>query len=516
MKIIFTITILIAIAVIALLVLRRARRRRTLEDLFDNTTKNVSDVGGLLVNNFGVQWFEKMLASGTVNFTDTSVCASENRGTCTAYSYIRRDLIPMFFTYPGISSYVPCGIILDPKKIWPLITLMAVVDADTNNRSCCTNDSYGPILTRNPFGIAASDRCIETALISKYGKDSPFMKYAVFIPLKNEGGGCPTSCNGDKNCTYNNSGGNINQWLMNASPECAAGNFNTCFDFEEISIENVPTEIHNIFGDAQPAGYLIQKVAKDCATCSKPYLCVASGTEAKTVHEDERIASYIGKDGEGFLSLFNKNFNMGNFAISQCRFEKKDWNLFVKVLKEWYKTLLAVMKPDNSMSPELSFLLANPQSQAYFENEVNLYINPDASTDEAKRQNQIFQDAIVGFYYTGKTCEEQVAPLDSVDTHIEGGQKYTNAADRCDGFWRTDDATMDRGARLHWESSNMDYARKLVHNVAKMFNDKNGRAVPVYKSLADNNSFPNFKSLSNALKGKVNINDYLIVDSRPE
>jgi len=177
--------ILIVLAILAILLLialalicsHKKSGLATLECLFNNTTTNLDNVGGFLVNNFGSVWFERMLKLGEVSLADTAVCAGINRHTCTAYSFIRKDLIPMFFMFPGEALNVPCGIILDTKKIWPLITLMATIDGDTNNRSCCTNESYSPILTRSPFSGNSNDLCVYNTLIEKAKTNPNYQKY---------------------------------------------------------------------------------------------------------------------------------------------------------------------------------------------------------------------------------------------------------------------------------------------------------------------------------------------------
>lgn len=487
---------------------------------FNNTTKNLDDVGGFLVNNFGMPWFKTMLENGDVNFKDTSVCASINRKTCTAYSYMRRDLIPMFFMFPGINLNVPCGIVLDTKKIWSLITLMAVIDGDTNNRSCCTNESYGSILSRNPFAGSDWDWCIYNTLVAKYGKEHPWVtgKYAVFIPLKDKGAGCSTNCNGNLKCMYNNTGGNINQWFMNSSPECKAGNYKDCFEFRLAKPEEVPNDIKKMFSDPnkQPDGFLIHSVSENCETCKKPFLCVfeehSINDKYKLVYETDRIATYIGKDGLGFEEVVSPEINIGKIAISQCRFEKKDWNGWINVIRNWYKQLLSVMKKDNSTTSNYNYMLANPYSPSYLENEVNLYINPNTDTEEYNSQNKIFQDAIVGFYYTEVTCEEQLQVLNGVETKI-GDSSFYNSTDRCDMFWKLDDPSMTTEKRRQWEINNLTQSRDIVRSVAKMFNKKHNKDIPVYKCIANSNSFPNYDSMERALKGEIKFDEIFIIDS---
>lgn len=501
-----------------------------MKEKFYDTTTDLKKIGGLLANNFNLDFFQKILSAGDVNYSDTSVCASINRKTCTAYSYLRRDLIPMLFMYPGTITNDPCGIILDPVKIWPLITLLAVVDADTNNRQCCTNEAPASTVFRNPFTNTNWDICMTNTLRAQGYTNWADGKYVVYMPLKdpNLGAGCSRYCNGDLNCMYNNSGGSINQFFMNSSPECIAGKYKDCFVFKQIDTSQVPDDIKNSFNNSQPEGYLELSFKKDCPDCKKPYLCVfdkSPNDKYEMIYEPDRIASYIGKDGLGFNDLFVKNnMDIGYLSVSQCRIEKKDWNLWIKILKDWYQTLLNLMNKDNSMSDTYSHMLANPIDQAYLENEVNLYINPDTTSDEYKKQNKIFQDAIIGFYYNANTCEEQLSLLNGIKSVTPSSPSlalynqptgntnvFYNSVDRCDAFYG-----MTTDVRRKWETDNILNAKTLVRKVAKMFNDKHNRNVPVFKNVANNNSFPNYDSMKRALEGNIRFEEIFLPDDNDD
>lgn len=480
-----------------------------LESLFNDTTTDLSMIGGFLVNNFGQEWFRKMLSAGDVNLQDTSVCASINQKTCTAYSYMRRDLTPTFFMFPGINLYVPCGIILDPKKVWPLITLMSIVDADTNNRNNCINESGSPMMIYNPSGTTDYDNCARANIISQFGPSSDLLNSAIYVPTREVFDASETECS-DQNCKYIHSGGSISQWTMNSSKKCINGNFYDCPTFEEVSFQDVPDEIKSKVGP-EVSRFFIQHTS--CKTCKKPYLCkfadYKEDDKYETVFEDDVIANYIGADGRGFADLYNLNsseIDMNQIAVDQCRFEKKDWNLWIRVMRDWYKLLV-----DKLQDPANNYIFANPNRPAYIENEINLYINPAAETKEAQDQNKIFQDAIIGFYYTDSSCEEQLQALDGVKSE-SGGETFTNAVDRCDKFWSYDDSTMTTQKRRDWEEAKRNESRDLVRQVADMFNKKHGLNVPVYKSRAESNSFPNINSIKKALRGETAF-DFLVLDA---
>jgi hypothetical protein len=516
----FTIAIVVLLLIITILIVSQ-KSEETLEDLFNTT--------GLLVNNYGIDWFEKMLSHGDVNLSDTAACAAVNRHTCTACSFIRNDLIPMFFMVPGIAMNVPCGIILNPQKVWPLITVMSIIDANTNTRSCGTNESGTPLLTRNPFMSNAGSMCVYNTLKAKYGESHKYVtgKWATFMPNIDSGGSCPISCNGDLTCMYQNSGGNINRWIMDSSPECISGKYKDCYTFTEVSEKDVDPSIKNLFSSLdKPDGYLAHTMSQECETCKKPYVCVFDNSMEpnkpfQTVEESNRIATYIGQDGSGFVP---NTMDVATISGVQCRFEKKDWESWIGVLKQYYRRILKLMKPDNSMISEHIFppesgnlttftaQLANPLFPCYFENEVNLYINPDTSSNEYKNQNKIWQDAILGFYYVGTTCEEQFDTLNGVPSTAWDYKKnewktFNSAADRCDGFFQIEKPEFTTETRRQWEENNKKSARDMVHKVADMFNKNHpGKNIPVYRCSASSNFFPSYKDMTNALNGNVKLN----------
>lgn len=509
--------LLIVLLIIISLFLFNKKDPATLNGMIERFN-NTNTKGGILCNNFGIEWFEAMLNRGDITLTDTSVCAHVNRKTCTAYSLLRKDLIPMLFIQPGKENNVPCGIILDTEKVWPLITLMATVDADTNNRNCCTNESGSPILVRNPLTGTNRDWCTYQSMLKQKeigNLTDEQLNYAVYIPSIDKGftnGTCNNSCSGDKRCMYNNSGGNINQWLMMYSDECKDGKYSNCFEFENIPTSEVPQSIKDALdaeNGGEPDGWLIQKVTNDCSICDKPYLCVfdeaPSGTPYQTVEEIDRIANYIGPDGKGFQKTVTNTMKIGDIAIKQCRFEKTDWDKWINVVRQYYKDLLGLLNSDNSVTkPEFNYMLANPDIPSYFENEVNLYINPDVSSSDFQTQNKIWQDSIIGFYYTSSTCDEQLGALDNIPTGI-----YNNAKERCDQFYKD----LTTAGRKQWENDRIEYSRKLVHQVQKLFNKKYNKSIPVYKSSPDSNAYPNYNSLVTALKKQTKLDNIFVLDT---
>lgn len=478
-----------------------------LKKLFNNTDTNLNNIGGLLAKNFIFDSFQTFLDKGDIELIDTGDCASVNRHTCAAYTYIRKDLLSMLFTYPTTNKYyfTPCGIIFDVKKIWSLLTLMANIDADTNARNCLTNESGYSLLIYDPYSSKTNvNSCIKKTLQQKYG--NKYLNYAVYTPSINPGGSCPVSCNNDLACMYNNSGGNINMWYMLNNTNLCQNGYSDCFDYTPVNSSKVPSDIKNNFSFfQQPSGYLLQTIKKDCPFTKKPYLFVLDEYQEDNkydiVVEDNRIAVYIGKDGNGFQKIIADLPDPRKIAIKQARFEKKDWNSWIKILKKYYQSWLDLMNQDNSMKNSIyNYILGNPENPSFLENEVNVYIDPNVNNQEYLRQNKIFQDSIIGFYYIGTDCEEQMKDLKGVKSVYNS--TYTSNIDRCNGFYG-----MSTNSRRSFEKNNTKKARNLVLQVAKMFNKKHDKNIPVFKCSADSCMYPNYESIEKALKGETNFDD---------
>lgn len=478
------------------------------------------EVGGVLVNNFALNWFQDFIKKGKVSFQGTAVCAHRTRKSCTAYSLLRSDLIPVFFQFPGAGQSVPCGIILDPTKAWPLITGMFVNDADTNARNCCSNEAEGE---GSPL------TCAEEKSLFK-SRDPP--RSIDFRVDKNPGSSednCGLrDCNGDRTCMMLQSGASINPYKLQQIPGLCSREGT---DFSNSSL------------------------------CAKPYVCVMENAPSyskdvrgntvqpnfkyKIVEEGSRIANYIGKDGEGYIPLLNadcpgvgvdmdgtgsapcpklgskKGVGGGNITdgISHCKFKRDDWNYWIKTLKRFYKEY------------EKRFPSNKPET-FYIENEVNLYVNPNNSK-EAFIQQKLFENAIIGFYYISNNCDQQLQWLTPEKT-VEGKTGGRKTGGRRTGSVRCDDYFQDilkdpflnennkitggsqrvtRGQRQKWENLMIQISRQLVHQVADLFEKQTSRKVPVYKSTASSNAFMNFDEVKKAQNNNIKLSSIFQLDT---
>ena len=82
-----------------------------------------------------------ILDSSNAVICDCSEVSPDQPHTCSAWSFLRSDLMPSVYNQPysnqGNVLTPLVGIILDASKAWDLITSMGVVDSNTWNRSCC-------------------------------------------------------------------------------------------------------------------------------------------------------------------------------------------------------------------------------------------------------------------------------------------------------------------------------------------------------------------------------------------
>lgn len=468
-----------------------------IKHMFNNTDNNIP-VGGILMHMTVPEDFENIVKKDSIELLSMTDCASINRHTCSAWTYLRKDLPPMIFSLP--SAEIPiCGIIIDPRKAWSLLTTMGVIDAATDYRSCLTNEEGMNQITAKE----GDNSCVSNLLIKKYPEYSGWTSY---VPLKDIGGQCPLNCADDDDfCKYRNAGGGIDYNNFVTLPACFDGNYDDCFKFTEIDSSKVPKDILNLSPNAR--GYLVQSITPQCTQASKPFLCVTKNppndeSKLNSVEEANQYSAYINPDGSNWVNIFMPNdsnkLSVINTMTTQCKFEKYDWNAWVNTLKNYYNTTLKGLKPDNSyIDSTNNWQIANPEAPwTYLENEVNMYVNPDTSSSEYKQQNNVFIDSIVGFFYVDSLCEDQLKPLNGITTQYGNGTIYSNAADRCDAYYE-----MPEGDRPIVEKQRREQSKNAVINIVKWFNKKYNKNTVGFSANPDSNSFANYDSWKKSLTG---------------
>jgi len=463
--------------------------------------------GGLLAHMMGPDDLQAALASVPFSFGLTSPgitdCAAMNRKTCSAWTYLRRDLPPTLFIYPtsptGSAGYwTPlCGVMLDPRVAWPMIASMSVVDSNSDTRSCCGNENGPPMLIRtsdNPAGLPCAP---------------PAGGNWVLYLSSTAVGSCPVSCaSHDIACRVVNSGGGINVWdLVNWPDPC------DCFDWADpVPPTPADLEVLKAIGGEQIASYTFYTM-KSCPLCAGPFLCstqpLAGGANYASTPGGPR--AYIGPAAERFAPLFYSSdwptFSMGSLAVRQCKFTPDMWSLWVGSLKAFYAQVEASFTVGNTLPGGLSYLQGNPRNADYNENEVNIYVDP------TKPDDKTFRDAILGFFWVSTTCTEQLAPLQGVPTE-SGGFTYTDVASRCRDFlcpWGTECANAAPDVAAQRTVLARDATRQMVAKFNATY--RKGRApVVAFRATPSSNSFFDRDTINKAAAGNVAFADIFTVD----
>ena len=424
----------------------------TLEELFNTTSSTGPDqLGGVLISMISLSDAEKMVAKKSVEYADFDQCAVAHRHTCAAWSYFRRDVWCSAFIMPSMNMYV--GFIVEPRKMWPLLTTMAVIDADTNLRSACSNEAeYDVLLATKPHKNCAS-----------------YEGASVYLP-KQYSGLNPTQCApNDEACQFLNSGGGINVWDMVNNWDCK-----NCVSKEKLVFDRFNANLD------------------ECTLCKKPYLCIPKKTASKNpVEEATQLSAYVGADSEHWRSMFvSEGYpNIGRIAISQCKYSKYNWKEWILALHSFYQYLLESLSPDNSSRYPVFMFQQDP---IYLENEVNSYIYPDKTSVEYKTQDKIFKSSIRGVFYITSTCTDQLAPI----------AKFTPIEKVCNSLYGVDSSAV----REKIEQANLTWAKELATEIGQILN------VPVYQARPDSNAFPSYNSLTKALAAQLEWKDIFVVN----
>jgi hypothetical protein len=468
-------------------------------ELFANVSSAVPPDGGLLAHMSASEDFEAALKSNPFSYGLTSQgvadCAAYNRKTCSAWTYLRRDLPPMVFIAPSAPSspagyWTPlCGVIIDPRIAWPLVASMSVVDSDTNLRSCCGNESGATtLLASSDDGSPSIAQCVP-----------PRVKDWVLYLSSSAVGSCPKSCAvDDLNCRAVNAGGGVNTWdLINWPKPC---------DCLGPAQQPSPADLAVL---EKAAGHSLKGYSfytlTTCPLCSGPYACsttpLAEGADYAVTAAGAR--AYVGPSGSGFADLFYSqtwdNFSLGDLAVRQCKFLRDTWSQWLVALKDFYAKANSSLEASNEMPGALSYLQSNPCSTSYLENEVNVYVDP------SKPQDGVFRDAIVGFYWVSTTCAEQLAPLAKATTRADDDPACTfnGATDRCQTFLcgKPEDCP-----EIAQQKQRIAAARDASRRMAAQFNATYRQGKPqvaCYSATPGSNTFFNKDLLTRAAKGEI-------------
>lgn len=203
----------------------------TVVDIQDRIFAQHPNVGGILVHLLALDDLKKItyadnfvmtLASGgPAAMTDCSFSQTP-APNCSAWTYLRKDLPPIVYSYPSSPAngfynfwYPSVGFIVDPNRIWPLITTMGIVDSDTDARNCGSSHS-----NINYFDSSMGARCNIDSVITKSGEKisgqearNNFCTYQSSVDTV----GCNPDCSYDPNavatnCRMRNAGGSLDNY----------------------------------------------------------------------------------------------------------------------------------------------------------------------------------------------------------------------------------------------------------------------------------------------------------------
>jgi hypothetical protein len=484
---------------------------QTLWNSFEDKSSTAGKLGGLLCHNFGVDALEEWNRTTpfSLNANDTPIvdCSSKTRGTCSAWAYIRADLMPIVFNAPAINltnEYATpiVGVIADPNKLFPLITTMGIVDGDTNMRNCCSNQSD-------------AHKYIE--FVDSFGAISGWN-----IPISTEdnpgGGNCDLQCEPQNtHCKSVNGGSSVD-----------AGALSKLFTHEGDVLGSWGCE-HCKARNDEPA--------TDCAICTYTNVCYMKKAQPKGKMWAEYVIdaakkqaiNYVNEDVSAFKKLIGESGALRNLYIvgmAQCKFTKDEWASWILGVKLLYQAWIGAYAPDgmgiNMLDKGgdygINYPLATPNWYfGYLENEVNLYIHPKVSEDAPdrkmlsewqERDNKIFRDAIVAFFYVDKTCLESMRELDGVSSTFRG-LTWSHRKNRCYGYLCNNDISPPlkydesdcykanvENERTNYIEEGKNQVRRITKNFNEAYRSRSGDAqVLPCRFVGDSNVYLSYKSL---------------------
>lgn len=620
-KYLFLIAILLVCCLLIFLIVyffSGSSNKKSLKELFNTASAKFADIsnispnvpsGGLLGQSLGLSDVQPIIENGgeTLLSYMTSCSPNMENKSCSPWLFLRRDMNPMVFNFPGLGLDAPMmGILLDLEKMFPMIGTMAMIDADSNNGSCCCNAAGYFVLQYNSqdnkkTGLSNGDipATVKSALGAKYDQTATYYIAGdrnmmngtpAWIP-----GTAPTVCNACPNasipatgkdylCQVNQAGAGINTWdMLLIWPD--SKELETCFyakgdpkyadiNQPKATVDNVdPVLAKNLMAtiglQSLPKGPMIEIAYPDkpnsCPKCNQPNLCVmqatTNGAKSQVIPGFQAdggliTGALIGEDGMGYFdqymgSLINpdtttenginytgKWLNLPNVAVRQCKFQRKDWDKWIEVQKQFYRNVLSMQDPrsstffkqDGSVHPYQQMYNANPTQGQYFEHEVNIYVDPDHTSAFYKKQQQRFQDSIIGFFYTCQTCEDSMEELKDVETPTlistnldqktwNNNGSFKTPSDRCDGYFASAPnpaSRITKDKRRAAEAQKQQQMRLSTLELCRVFSEKYGRDIMPLQAKMHSNAFIGNAQTARSLEGKLQFSEiFQLIEPTP-
>lgn len=580
-----------------------------IKDIQSKIYKDHPDIGGVLVHLMPLESIENVISAKDFKF-DFSIpgscdCSETTKGepTCSAWTYLRKDLPPVVFSYPssiynasksgkyGDGGYwTPnIGIIVDPKKIWPLITTMGVTDSGTDARNCGSSQF--------PFVFDKNSRC--RPVVYENGKKiEEQSSFVIYYPHQFDIS-CNKNCLYDdniinQNCRYSNAGAsfNSNYFFGDRSlnwdcPSDTNRGIINCWKAIPISWNKISEEDRKMLlksGYNKNNKFAIYIPRRDCYLTSPSVYITENtpsidkegkiiGNTSMEINNNGRNYLYVGENinsnisGPNFSQSTWKNcefkedgkiknckvtdqtaISMDNILNYQFKWYKKDWARWINEIKKLWSHIYYTLDKNNgykdyngyidglgnsSVYSRLDWIYGNPCNKGqWWENEVNIYVNPILVKDTNSSLNKIYRESILGFFYIGKTCEDFTSSLPT-GTNAGDGCIFENKIERCIGYLCNTNinkkdplntkciGTKNNGENIVYnevkniELKRMKKARDSIIKLSYLFNKKyripfNKNNVKCYKLLSYSNAFPSWDFLDKMINLKTSASDVLI------
>lgn len=578
----------------------------SLEIIKSRLTENQIN-SGVLVHMFSLEDMENLNNKNDFTFNlqtpGTSDCGGTSLKACSAWTFLRKDIPPILFTYPTSASinkktedklwksivgtdldgnakmdmigsqnyWTPnCAVILDAKKAWPLITTMGIIDSGTDERNCLSNGrgSMNCILDPNqqfdpsqPTTYKQSWWPKNSDSLDSIYRPGKGKNIGVIQSANNIGAGCSTSCNKlyedntikNKLCKYRVAGASISKaniglsngildsgmwnWDENDNRSQIYNTFNLENKFNNSDKAQICNSYYNPNDPSSKTSFL-EWIPGEDSFARNPFICVTQKTptdkpyinndiEVNTFHSDSSldvIYNYVGtnspdgnnieqsyknpskNNGYTFAEQYYGGSKRNNTPISstgimnwQCKWEKIDFNRWITEIKNFWKQVLKTLDSSNNYVNDPNWLrnslLANPNiTWEYFENEVNIFVDPNVTNDNDK-YNNIYRDSIIGFGFFNQTMTEQLEQIPNLDNitiwnsdNMYGWGKYTNIKDRIEGIKNQTGYLVGLGNSpkvipyiYQYEKARLLRGKELMNNIKEKFNSKYSKDVSLYE-----------------------------------
>lgn len=603
-------------------------------DIRDKIYGEHPTLGGVMVHLLALEDMESIANAKNFVFNTASAgtadCAmvGQSKPTCSAWTYLRKDMPPIVYSYPsseagpdGMQFWSPSvGIIVDPARVWPLITTMGIIDSATDARNCGSQD---PGYQFNIFDTENNlSRCMPIVYDSAGKKLSDQNDYCIFQSVTH-----PTACNPNcsydtditaTNCRMESAGGSLNNSTFMEPPndifnwDCPGGDPSwtgwkvnggsvpACWKAQPVSWENISKTDRQHLSNA---GYGKNGSCKKWAIYIPSTDCYLT---SPTLYKTENTPGYgevgtmIGgsdSSGDSFttnIEISNKDRNYyyvgtgpnsntsgatfseqtwQNCDISwtdatatsckinpdkqdhtpistaytityQAKWPKEDWGRWIQETQKMWKYIYSTLDKnkgyknlkaplDGDRGNNYSYIYGNPCNQGdWWENEVNIYLNPEDGKDDNSDLNNVYRESILGFVYIGKTCEDFTADLPTgTNIAVKGKSCSFEKGERCVGYLcNTDVDKNEKGAtqcigKLNGKSttysdiqkeeiSRRTRSKNAIVKVCDRFNGKyrqggQTQAMP-YKLMTASNAFQSWTSLNQTFSGKLQASDVFV------